>query len=244
MTEGCERCTRSRARPRSARRLPGNVAGCDALREAEATAALAAIVDSSDDAIIGKRLDGEITSWNAAAEEIYGYSAAEAVGNNISMLLVPGQEDELTDVLARVAGGERVSHLETTRRRKDGGIIDVSITTSPIRDRQGRIIGAATVASDVSERKQHERELERLAQAAEYGTDAILSIGLDGRVRHWNHGAERLYGYSAEEAIGHDLRELTLLDSIDEHIEQVQGGASPYQYEASAGARTARSSTS
>jgi PAS domain S-box-containing protein len=209
----------------------GTLQDVTALREAEADAALAAIVDSSDDAIIGKTLDGQITSWNPAAEEIYGYRAAEAVGNHISMLLAPGQEDDLTELLARLARGERVSHVETTRRRKDGGIIDVSITTSPIRDRQGRIAGAATVARDVTVRKQHKRELQRLAQAAEYGTDAILSIGLDGRVRHWNHGAERLYGYSAEEAIGHDLRDLTLLDSIDKHIERVRGGASPYQYE-------------
>jgi PAS domain S-box-containing protein len=210
----------------------GTLQDVTALREAEADAALAAIVDSSDDAIIGKTLDGQITSWNPAAEEIYGYSAAEAVGNHISMLLAAGQQDDLTELLARVARGERVRHVETTRRRKDGGIIDVSITTSPIRDRQGQIVGAATVARDVTVRKAHERELQRLAQAAEYGTDAILSIGLDGRVRHWNHGAERLYGYSAEEAIGHDLRDLTLLDSIDEHIEQVAGGGSAYQYEA------------
>jgi PAS domain S-box-containing protein len=228
------RTVRAIARPDPER--PGSYRGTlqdvTALREAEAAGALAAIVDSSNDAIIGKTLEGQITSWNRAAEEIYGYSAAEAVGNHISMLLAPGQEDDLSELLARLARGERVSHVETTRRRKDGGIIDVSITTSPIRDRQGRIVGAATVARDVTVRKAHERELQRLAQAAEFGSDAILSIGLDGRVRHWNHGAERLYGYSAEEAIGHDLRDLTLLDSIDEHIEQVERGVSAYQYEA------------
>jgi PAS domain S-box-containing protein len=326
-------------------------------RVEQASARLAAIVESSDDAIIGKTLDGQITSWNAAAEHIYGYSAAEAVGKHISMLLAPGQEEELSELLARAARGERVSHLETTRRRKDGRIIDMSITTSPIRDRQGRIVGAATVARDVTERKQHERELERLAQATEYstdaivswdrelrichwsagaermygfsavevlgltlselyaltdestkldarieaalarvlagetlqletsrlrkdystvdarvtltpwrrdgqivgmttvsvditernarerelarlaqaaehGTDAVLSIDLGGRVQHWNHGAEKLYGYSAQEAIGRNLRELTLLDSVDQHIDRVRGGASPYQYEA------------
>ena len=210
----------------------GTLQDVTALREAEATANLAAIVDSSDDAIIGKTLDGQITSWNPAAEEIYGYSAAEAVGNHISMLLAPGQEDELSWLLASVARGEQVGRFETTRRRKDGRLIEVSLTTSPIRDREGRIVGAATIAQDITERKRIERELQRLAQAAEYGTDAILSIGLDGRVRHWNHGAESLYGYSAEEAIGQDLRDLTLLDSIDEHIERVEAGVSPYQYEA------------
>ena len=198
----------------------------------EATASLAAIVDASDDAIVGRTLDGQIKSWNPAAKEIYGYTAAEAVGKNVSMLLAPGQEDELAALLTRVSRGERVSHLETTRRRKDGRLIEVSLTISPIRDRQGRIVGAATIARDVTERNARERELGRLAQAAEYGTDAVLSIDLDGRVRHWNHGAERLYGYSAQEAIGHDLGELTLIDSIDEHMERVRGGASPYQYEA------------
>ena len=145
-------------------------------RAEEATARLAVIVDSSDDAIIGNTLDGQITSWNQAAEEIYGYTAAEAVGSNISMLLAPGQEEELSWLLASVAQGGRVSHLETTRRRKDGRLIEVSLTTSPIRDRQERIVGAATAARDVTVRKQQERELQRLAQAAEYGTDAILSI--------------------------------------------------------------------
>jgi len=199
--------------------------------DARRLAELAAIVESSDDAIIGKTLDGWITSWNAAAEQIYGYNAAEAVGNHISMLLAPGQRDELTELLAHVARGDRVSHLETTRQRKDGRIIDVSITTSPIRDAQGAIVGAATVARDVTERKAHERELERLAQAAEYGTDAILSIGLDGRVRHWNQGAEKLYGYSASETIGRELRELTLLGDVTRDIDRVRRGEPAYQYE-------------
>ncbi|MGA2929198.1 MAG: PAS domain S-box protein [Solirubrobacteraceae bacterium] len=201
-------------------------------RDHRAAERLAAIVESSDDAIIGKTLEGRITSWNAGAGRIYGYTAADAVGNHISMLLASGQEDELTESLALVARGERVSHLETTGQRKDGRIIDVSITMSPIRDGRERIIGAATVARDVTERRARELELARLAQAAEYGTDAVLSIDLDGRVMHWNRGAERLYGYSAEEAIGHQLGDLTLLADVREHIDRVRGGASAYQYEA------------
>ena len=130
-------------------------------RVEQADARLAAIVESSDEAIIGKTLDGEITSWNPAAEQIYGYSAAEAVGNNVSMLLAPGQEDELRWLLASVARGERVSRLETTRRRKDGRVIDLSLTASPIQDRQGQVVGAATIARDISERKRAERERER-----------------------------------------------------------------------------------
>ncbi|MGA2929325.1 MAG: PAS domain S-box protein, partial [Solirubrobacteraceae bacterium] len=130
-------------------------------RVEQADARLAAIVESSDDAIIAKTLDGQITSWNPAAEQIYGYSAAGAIGNNVSILLAPGQEDELRWLLASVARGGRVSHLETTRRRKDGRVIDVSLTASPIRDRQGQVVGAATIARDISERKQAERSRER-----------------------------------------------------------------------------------
>ena len=130
-------------------------------RVEQADARLAAIVESSDDAIIGKTLDGQITSWNPAAEQIYGYSAAEAVGNNVSMLLAPGQEDELRWLLASVARGELVSRLETTRRRGDGRVIEVSLTASPIRDRQGQVVGAATIARDISKRKRAERERER-----------------------------------------------------------------------------------
>jgi len=169
------------------------------------------IVDCSEDAVVIASLDGVITSWNAGAEQIYGYSADEAVGNHISMLLAPGLEDELTKLLERVARGERVSHLETTRRRKDGRIIDVSITTSPIRDGHGRIVGAATDTRDVTERKQHERELQRLAQATEHSTNAIVSWDRDLRVRHWSAGAERMYGFSAEEVLGLTLPELYAL---------------------------------
>ena len=92
-----------------------------------------ALVESSDDAIIGKTLAGEITSWNGSAELIYGYTAAEAVGRHISMLAPPGDRDEFDELLAAIARGERVRHLETVRQRKDGGLIDVSVTISPIR---------------------------------------------------------------------------------------------------------------
>ncbi len=124
---------------------------------AQTTARLAAIVDSSDDAIIGKTLEGRITSWNRAAERIYGYSAVETVGDHISMLTPTGDRHEIGGLLARVASGERVRHFETVRRRKDGQLIDMSLTVSPIRDATARIIGASTVARDVTERKLGER---------------------------------------------------------------------------------------
>lgn len=169
-------------------------------RKASQAAQLAAIVDSSDDAIISQTLEGQITSWNQAAEQIYGYSAAEALEANESLLLAPGGEDARASVLARVAGGERLRNLQTTRRRKDGGLVDVSITVSPIRDAHDRVIGVSTIARDITERKRVERELARLADAVEHGTDAVVSIDLD--VCHWNPGAEQLFGWSAEEALG------------------------------------------
>jgi PAS domain S-box-containing protein len=120
---------------------------------------LAAIVDSSDDAIISKTLDGTITAWNGGAERIFGYSAAEAVGKPILMLLPPERIDEELDILARMGRGERVQHFETVRVRKDGTNIDVSVTISPIRDGNGAVVGASKVARDITERKLKEEAL-------------------------------------------------------------------------------------
>jgi PAS domain S-box-containing protein len=155
-------------------------------RVEQADARLAAIVESSDDAIIAKTLDGEITSWNPAAAHMYGYSAGEAVGQRVSML-APGREDELAGMLGGVARGESVRHVETTRRRKDGREIEVSVTASAIRDRRDQIVGAATITREITERKAAERELERLAQAPEHGSDSVISLDLDGRIRRFNH---------------------------------------------------------
>ncbi len=125
---------------------------------------LVAVVESSDDAIIGKNLDGTITDWNSGAEKVFGYSSAEAVGKPIMMLLPPERATEETDILARIRRGEQVSHFETVRVRKDGKLIEVSVTISPIRNRTGTIIGASKIARDITERKRAEqllRESER-----------------------------------------------------------------------------------
>ncbi|OQW32810.1 MAG: hypothetical protein A4E19_05495 [Nitrospira sp. SG-bin1] len=132
------------------------------LREAEeAQARLAAIVTSSDDAIIGNDLNGIITSWNRGAERLYGYTEQEAVGRSITVLMPPERIDEVPAILARIEMGESVEHYETIRRRKDGTLLDISLTVSPIRDEQGRIIGASKVGRDITERKRHEEELRR-----------------------------------------------------------------------------------
>ena len=201
-------------------------------RTEQASAQLAAIVESSDDAIIAKTLEGQITSWNQAAQRIYGYSPAEAVGRQISMLIPSGQQDDTSGLLASIASGGGVSHHESSRRRKDGRAIDVSVTVSPIRDPNGRVIGASTVARDITEHKHAERELARLADAAEYGSDAVVSIDSDTRVRAWNPGAERLFGFTADEALGHSLCELTAFtDEPREQLARMLAGEPAYQYE-------------
>ncbi len=128
------------------------------LAEAEKSR-LAAIVESSDDAVIGKTLDGEITTWNRGAENIYGYAAEEVVGRKISVLAPNDLSDEAPAILKRISCGEYVEHYDTLRRRKDGRIIQVSLTVSAIRDASGKIIGASTIARDITERKQMEEEL-------------------------------------------------------------------------------------
>jgi PAS domain S-box-containing protein len=135
----------------------------DVRRKAEkASRQLAAIVEGSDDAIISQTLAGIITSWNKAAEIIYGYTAAEAIGQPISMHIPPEHVHEIPDLLARIDRGERIVHHETTRRRKNGDDINVSLTISPIRDDSDSIIGASTIARDMTERERVRKEREKL----------------------------------------------------------------------------------
>jgi two-component system, cell cycle sensor histidine kinase and response regulator CckA len=125
---------------------------------------LAAIIESSDDAILSKTLDGEITSWNAGAEHIYGYAASEMIGHNVAELIPPDRPGELGPILDRLRRGERVDHFETKRRRKDGTIIDVSVCISPIRDLSDTVVGASTVARDVTDSNRAEAERRALEQ--------------------------------------------------------------------------------
>src|SRR5438105_2196264 len=120
---------------------------------------LAAIVESSDDAIIGKQLDGTITSWNPAADRIYGYSAEDAVGRPIEMLEPEDRRGEIKSLLARLQAGERIEQFETVRLHKDGSRIDVVLTISPIKDDSGQTVGASTIARDIRERRAAEAAL-------------------------------------------------------------------------------------
>ena len=129
----------------------------DRKRAEESQSRLAAIVESSDDAIISKTLDGVIRSWNAGAERIFGYTAEEAVGRPITLIIPPERLDEERTILERLRRGERVEHFETVRVAKDGRRLDISLTVSPVRDDEGRVIGASKVARDITERKRAER---------------------------------------------------------------------------------------
>jgi PAS domain S-box-containing protein len=164
---------------------------------------LAAIVDSSDDAIFSKTLDGVITSWNKAAERIYGYEAKEIIGRSVSLLIPPDRPDEMAEILDRVRIGERIGPCETTRRRKDGATIAISLTVSPIHDASGGIVGAASIAHSITESSSETKAfLDNILQSStKY---SIIGMDLDHHILSWNQGASRNYGYAAEEVIGKD----------------------------------------
>ncbi|MBI4637862.1 MAG: PAS domain S-box protein [Candidatus Rokubacteria bacterium] len=196
---------------------------------------LAAIVESSDDAIVGLTLEGTITSWNPAAERLYDYSAAEALGRSIALIIPPDRSDELDRNLRRLARGERLDPYDTVRLRRDTTRVDVSITMSPIRDPAGRIIGASGSARDIRERKGLEQELARLAAIVESSDDAIIGKTLDGVITSWNRAAERLYGYSAAEALGRSIALIMPPDrshELDEILQRLARGERVENYEA------------
>lgn len=142
----------------------------------EAATFLAAIVESSDDAIISKSLQGIITTWNLRAERLFGYTAAEAVGRPITILIPEDRLDEEPAILARIHAGERVDHFETVRRRKDGTFIDISLTISPIRSSDGTIIGASKIARDISERKRAAERQDMLLREMHHRVKNLLAI--------------------------------------------------------------------
>ncbi len=160
--------------PESMTLIAQDLAGYQAAQRTDAL--LAAVVSSSDDAIVSKSLEGIITSWNAGAEALLGYTAEEVIGRHISMIAPPGRKDEMPTILARIAAGSRVDHFDTQRLRKDGHLIDVSLTVSPIRDGTGRIIGASKIARDVTERKRNEARTRLLLSELDHRTKNMLAI--------------------------------------------------------------------
>jgi PAS domain S-box-containing protein len=199
-------------------------------REGETLSRLASIVESSDDAIIGKTLDGIILSWNPGAERIYGYSQEEMIGQPISVLVPPDHPDEIIQILEEVKRGKRVDHFETVRMGKDGRRIDVSLTVSPIKDATGQITGASTITRDITIRKRtaealrrsEERHLEALRRSEERYRDLvensealIYTHDPEGNLLSVNRAMVRHLGYSfAEELLGRRLSDFLASDVV------------------------------
>lgn len=179
-------------------------------RADEVKGRLAAIVEHSHDAIVGKDLDGIIRSWNRGAELLFGYTASEAIGQPVTMLIPRERLDEEPGILKRIRHGEVVDHYETVRRRKDGKLLDISLTVSPVRDAHGRIVGASKVARDITERKQSEQALLQsevryrslVSQVKDY---AIFHMDLAGLATSWNEGVKRILGFDEKEFVGTDI---------------------------------------
>jgi PAS domain S-box-containing protein len=200
----------------------------------DAAARLAAIIASSDDAIVSKDLTGRITSWNAAAERMFGWTADEVVGQSINIIIPPERQAEAKFVLSRISQGLSVDHFETVRRRKDGSSIEISLSVSPIHAPDGTVVGASKIARDISDRRRMELEALRLAAIVESSDDAIVSKSLDGIIQTWNKGAERMFGFSADEAVGRHITIIIPEDRLHEETEvlrRVRAGDSIEHFE-------------
>ena len=188
---------------------------------ADARLRLAAIAESSDDAIVGKDLNGIVTAWNTAAETMFGYPAGEIIGQSITRIIPPDRIEEETSILGRVRGGERIVHFETERRRRDGTIIPVSITVSPIRDEHGAIIGVSKIARDLSEMQRIHTELRHreglLSSILDTVPDALVVIDAHGLIHSFSAAAERLFGFSAAEIVGRNVSMLMPWPYRNEH---------------------------
>ena len=172
-------------------------------------ALLASIVDCADDAIVSKTLDGVVTSWNRAAERVYGYTAEEIIGRPMTLVVSPERPDEMTEILARIRGGERVDHYETVRLRKDGAAIAISLTVSPIFDREGRMIGVSSIARNITEKRRAEEQLKAAEQYArsliEASLDPFVTISGQGKITDVNEATVAVTGVPREQLIGTDF---------------------------------------
>jgi PAS domain S-box-containing protein len=192
----------------------------DRKRAETAAMRLAAVVQSSHDAIAAKTLKGIITDWNQSAERIFGYKPKEIIGKSVLTLIPKDRQSEEQKILRTISRGESLDHYETVRRRKDGKLIDVSLTISPIKGPKGEIVGVSKIARDVTERKGAERRLAEQARLLDLTNDAIFISDVRDRITFWNRGAKELYGYSAGEALGKVAQEL-LCTEFPESIERV-----------------------
>lgn len=180
-------------------------------------ATLSSIVESSEDAIISKNLDGIITSWNAGAERILKYSEEEVLGKPIDILIPENRQNDEEIIMKTIETGKRVDHFETVRLDKFGNEVPLSLTVSPVKDNTGKVIGASKVARDITERLQGEEKHAILSAIVESSDDAIISKDLNGTIMSWNRGAEQIFGYSEEEVLG---KNITILIPEDRLVEE------------------------
>ena len=174
---------------------------------------LASIVEFSEDAILGKSMDGKITSWNRAAEKMYGYTRGEVVGRDLSFLVPPGRQAEIQAIMERVLSGQPIECLETQRLTKTGSVLDVSLSVSPIKDPTGLITGASAIARDITLRKRAEEQLKLQSAALEAAANAIVITDYEGKIVWVNRAFTTMTGYGKEEVLSKNLR---LLKSGDQ----------------------------
>jgi len=194
----------------------------------------AAIVESSDDGIVGTDVSGTVTDWNKGAERLFGYLASEAIGKNISFLRVPDRAAEGQANLKRIMDGDVVKPYETICQRKDGTRVEISLTVSPIVDAEGQIVGASGIARDITERKRAQEAISRHSAIVASSEDAIISKNLEGIILGWNAGAENIFGYTEAEAVGQPITILIppeLLDQENKILEGLGAGERIKHYE-------------
>jgi PAS domain S-box-containing protein len=198
----------------------------DQKRDEAANARLAALVQASPDAIISLSLEGHIIDWNPAAEHLYGYTAEEALGQPMTMLVPPERVPESNDVLARVRSGESIVGLETVRRTKDGRLIEVALTVAPVRDAAGAVVASAGIIRDITERKQQEATLrqseERFRSAFEHTPIGMTLVGLDGRYLQVNAAMCALTGYTEAELLARAFQDITHPDDLAPELAQAE----------------------
>lgn len=175
-----------------------------------------AIIDSTDDAVISKTLDGVVTSWNPGAQRLFGYTAAEMVGQSLLILFPAGRLDEERFILEKIQAGERVDHFETQRVHKDGHLLHVSVSISPIHNPAGRVVGASKIARDIGRNLQLETTATIYEAIVQSSDDAIIGKTLDGTITSWNLGAEAMFGYTAVEVVGCSITTIMPPDRVHE----------------------------
>jgi PAS domain S-box-containing protein len=199
-----------------------------------ATMRFAAVVESSEDAIISETLDGTIETWNQAAERLFGYTAAEAVGKVIDIISPSDRREEDDEVRSRLREGGKVNHFETVAITKSGTLVPISLSMSPIVASGGQVVGFSRIARDISRQKTLEREALRLAAIVDTSEDAIVSKDLNGVVQTWNRAAERMFGYSADEMIGRPIHVIIphgRRSEEDSVLERIRAGKSVEHFE-------------